>query len=59
MGLIFAVQWAVARAFISSNLRRVVFNLRLVCASKQESFVGGVGRMRPGCEMIFQISETS
>jgi hypothetical protein len=42
MGLIFALQWAGARVFIPSNLRRVVFNMRLVCASKWETFVCGV-----------------
>jgi hypothetical protein len=54
MGLIFALQWAGARVFIPSNLRGVVFNTRLVCASKRETFAGGVGHMRPGCGMIFQ-----
>jgi hypothetical protein len=58
MALIFALQWAEARVFIPTNLRRVVFDMRLVCASKQETFAGGVGRMRPGYGMIFQFSET-
>jgi hypothetical protein len=58
MALIFALQWAGARVFIPTNLRRVVFDTRLVCASKRETFAGGVGRMRPGYGMIFQFSET-
>jgi hypothetical protein len=57
MALIFALQWAGARVFIPANLRRVVFDTRLVCASKQETFAGGVGHMRPGYGMIFQFSE--
>ncbi len=58
MALIFTLQWAGARVVISTNLRRVVFNTRLVCASKRETFAGGVGHMRPGYGMIFQFSET-
>ena len=58
MALIFALQWAGARVFIPKNLRRVVFDTRLVCASKRETFAGGVGRMRLGYGMIFQFSET-
>jgi hypothetical protein len=58
MTLIFALQWAGARVFIPTNLRRVVFDMRLVCASKREIFAGGVGRLRPGYGMIFQFSET-
>jgi hypothetical protein len=57
MGLIFALQWAEARVFIPSNLRRVVFDTRLVCASKRETFAGEVGRMHPGYGMIFQFSK--
>jgi hypothetical protein len=40
MELIFALQWAGARVFIPSNLRRVVFDTRMVCASKRETFAG-------------------
>ncbi len=58
MALIFVLQWAGARVFIPTSLRRVVFNTRLVCASKRETLAGGVGRMRPGYGMIFQFSET-
>ena len=54
MALIFALQWAGARVFIPTNLRRVVFDMRLVCASKQETFAGGVVRMRPGYGMMVQ-----
>ena len=42
IALIFALQWAGARIFIPTNLKRVVFDMRLVCASKQETFAGGV-----------------
>jgi hypothetical protein len=54
MALIFALHWAGAGVFIPTNLKRVVFDTRLVCASKRETFAGGVGRMRPGYGMIFQ-----
>ena len=54
MALIFALQWAGERVFIPTNLRRVVFDMRLVCASKQETFAGGVVRMRPGYGMMVQ-----
>ena len=42
MALIFALQWAGARVFIPKNLRRVVFDTMLVCASKHKTFAGGV-----------------
>ncbi len=58
MEQMFPLLWAGARVFILTNLRRVVFDMRLVCASKQETFAGGVGRMCPGNGMIFQFSET-
>ncbi len=59
MSLIFALQWTGARVFIPTNLKRVVFNSRLVCASKLETFAGGVGHVHPGYGMIFQFLETS
>jgi hypothetical protein len=54
MALIFALQWAGARVFTPTNLRRVVFDMRLVCASTQDTFAGGVVRMRPGYGMMVQ-----
>ena len=52
MALIFALQWAGARVFIPTNLKRVVFDMRFVCASKQETFAGKVVRMSPGYGMM-------
>ena len=52
IALIFTLQWAGARVFIPTNLKRVVFDMRFVCASKQETFAGKVVRMSPGYGMM-------
>ena len=54
MALIFALQWAGARVFIPTNLTRAVFDMRLVCASKQETFAGGVVHMHPRYGIMVQ-----
>ncbi len=56
MALFFAVQQATARVFIGTTLKRVVFDTRLVYASKQEIFAGGVGCMHPGYGIMVQFS---
>jgi hypothetical protein len=48
----FTLRWAITRLSGHTNSKKVAFGMKLLCASKQVTFAGGLGHMHLGYGMM-------